>query len=157
MLLTYIAEVADEPPVLDPGDRRREMSANTRWLGATVEDRGAVSVPEVVAAFDHVVAAVRHRVKEVGFPGVATFYVWHDTQAGQLRCSTASVSAAELPFGSRYTPTADLAGIVADFLHDEQPGLIPWGDLDDVGGAESAWTEPEAAPFPVWVRNVGPD
>ncbi|WP_235454096.1 hypothetical protein [Streptomyces olivochromogenes] len=153
MLLTWIAEVADEPLVLDPADRRVERETNTWRLGAKDEDRRALSVSEVVAAFEQTAEGIRLRIRDMDFSGVATFYVWHDEQAGQLRCSTGSVAADELPFGGAYAPTADLGPVIDGFLSDREPGVIPWSDLED---ADDQSTQETATPFPVWVRSVGP-
>ncbi|MGV9454507.1 hypothetical protein [Streptomyces sp. NPDC003635] len=150
-MLTWIAEVADEPLVLEPADRRAESVTNTWWLDATDEDRRTLSVPEVVAAFERTAEVIRRRIRELGCTGAATFYVWHDKQAGQLRCSTASVAEDELPFSAAYLPSGDLGPLVEGFLNDTEPGLVPWSDLEDGHGGD----EPETPPFPVWVRNVG--
>lgn len=156
MLLTWIAEVADEPLVLEPTDRRVEWETNTWRLGAD-EDRRALSVPEVVAAFERTAEGIRLRISEMDFAGMATFYVWHDEQAGQLRCSTGSVAADELPFGSAYVTTDDLGAVVGGFLSDREPGLAAWSDRKaEDGQSEQTALEPEAAPFRVWVRSVGP-
>ncbi|MFJ8442079.1 hypothetical protein [Kitasatospora griseola] len=82
-----------------------------------------------------------------GHAGVATFYVWHDRQADQLRCSTGSVPAEELPFGAAYLPVDDLGPIVEGFLRDEQREP---GEVDDLPEPD-----PEFPPFRVWVRGVG--
>ncbi|WP_380282614.1 hypothetical protein [Kitasatospora purpeofusca] len=132
--------MADEPLVLEPTDRRVEWETNTWWLSTDDEDRRALSVSEVVAAFERTAEGIRLRIRETGFPGVATFYVWHDEQAGQLRCSTGSVAADDLPFGGAYVPSDDLGAVVEGFLSDR----------------EQTAPEPEAAPLPVWVRSVGP-
>ncbi len=102
MLLTWIAEVAEEPLTLEPGDRRVEWETNTWSLGAEGEGGRPLSAAEVVAAFEQTAAGIRERIRELGFSGVATFYVWHDGQAGQLRCSTGSVPPDELPFNGTY-------------------------------------------------------
>ncbi|GGQ82483.1 hypothetical protein [Kitasatospora griseola] len=147
MLLTWIAEVADEPLALEPADRRVEWETNTWLLSAADEDRRSLTVHEVVAAFERTAGRIRERVRELGFGGVATFYVWHDRQAGQLRCSTGSVPTEELPFGAAYLPVDDLGPVVEGFLHDEQQGPE---EVDD-----PLEPDPELPPFPVWVRSVG--
>ncbi|MFC9581565.1 hypothetical protein ACFVJ8_01720 [Streptomyces yangpuensis] len=155
--MTWIAEMADGPLVLEPTGRRVEWETNTWWLGATDEDRRALSVWEVVAAFERTVEGIRLRVRETDFGGVATFYVWHDEQAGQLRCSTGSVAADELPFGGAYVPTDDLGAVIEGFLRDQEPGSVAWSDLEAQDEqSEQTAPETEAAPFPVWVRSVGP-
>ncbi|WP_246040803.1 hypothetical protein [Streptomyces cadmiisoli] len=156
VLLTWIAEVAAEPLVLEPADRRVEWETNTWSLGAADEDRSSLSVTEVVDAFEWTAAAVRERIRDLGFPGVATFYVWHDEQAGQLRCSTGSVPPDALPFTGAYVASEDLRPVVEGFLADDEPGFIPWSDLDDAQGlSEQAETELEIAPLDVWVSSVG--
>ncbi|MFD8750329.1 hypothetical protein ACFV0O_05010 [Kitasatospora sp. NPDC059577] len=161
MLLTYIAEPADEPLDLEPDDRRVEWETNTRWLSAGAEDRRASTVAEVVAAFERTALLLRARVGALGHTGPATFYVRHDDRSGQLRCSTGSVGPEKLPFGGAYVPVDDLAPIVADFLADEEPGLVRLTDGDGDGapcGENSENSEngegPEFPPFPVRVRSV---
>jgi hypothetical protein len=156
VLLTWIDEVADEPLALEPADRRVEWETNTWSLGAAEEDRSSLSVAEVVAAFERTAAAIRERIRDLGFPGVATFYVWHDEQAGQLRCSTGSVPPDALPFRSAYVASDALGPVVEGFLSDSEPGCIAWSDLDDVQSfSEQSETEPEIKPFGVWVSSVG--
>ncbi|WP_329331591.1 hypothetical protein OG866_02345 [Streptomyces sp. NBC_00663] len=149
MLLKWIAEVADEALVLDPADRRLESATNTWWLSAEVEDRRSLSVSDVVAAFGRTASAVRARVRELGFSGVATFYVWHDEQAGQLRCSTGSVAPDALPFGGAYEPSAELGPIVERFLADAEPGVVSRAELDGAGDQAAH------VPVRVWVCGVG--
>ncbi|WP_420037726.1 hypothetical protein ACN2WE_40665 [Streptomyces sp. cg28] len=157
VLLTWIAEVADEPLVLEPTDRRLERETNTWWLGAADEDRRALSSSQVVAAFERTAEGIRLRIHEMGFAGVATFYVWHDEQAGQLRCSTGSVPPDELPFGGPYVASGDLRAVVESFLSNREPGVVVWADLgDEHDQSEQAVPELETAPLPVWVRSVGP-
>ncbi|GGQ59382.1 hypothetical protein [Streptomyces flaveolus] len=155
VLLTWIAEVADEPLVLEPADRRVELETNTWSLSAADEDRSSLSVAEVVAAFERTAAAIRERIRDLGFSGVATFYVWHDKQAGQLRCSTGSVPPDALPFSGTYVASDDLGPIVEGFLADSEPGFIAWSELDNVQNlSEQTKTEPEIRPFGVWVSSV---
>ncbi|WP_234314132.1 MULTISPECIES: hypothetical protein [unclassified Streptomyces] len=156
VLLTWIDEVADEPLVLEPADRQMELDTNTWWLGAAEGDRESLSVSEVVTAFERTATAIRGRVRERGYLGVATFYVWHDEQAGQLRCSTGSVSPDALPFGGNHVVCDSLGPIVEAFLSDAEPGLIAWAGLGDVRSrAEETDVEAENAPRAVWVSSVG--
>ncbi|MFF0007497.1 hypothetical protein ACFYQT_29200 [Streptomyces tibetensis] len=155
VLLTWIAEVADEPLVLEPADRRVEWETNSWSLGAADEDRSSLSVAEVVAAFERTAAAIRERIRDLGFPGMATFYVWHDKQAGQLRCSTGSVPPDALPFSGTYVVSDDLGPVVEAFLADSEPGVIAWSDLDDAQSlSELTEPEPEVRSFGVWVSSV---
>ena len=156
VLLRDIQEVADEPVSLAPEDQRREVAANTTWFGAPPEERSSLSVDQVVTAFEKTARALRQRVATTDFRGSATFYVWHDEQAGQLRCSVSSRTPANLPFGGNYRPTNDLGVVVAGFISDQTPGLVPWADLepaDDPDPGENS-TYP---PFLVWTYDLTPD
>jgi hypothetical protein len=156
VLLKWIAEVADEPLVLEPANRRVEWETNTWSLGATDEDKSSLSVAEVVAAFERTAAAIREHIRDLSFSEVATFYVWHDKQAGQLRCSTGSVPPDALPFSGTYVASDDLGPVVEGFLADSEPGFIAWSDLDDAQSLlEQTKTELEISPFGVWVSSVG--
>ncbi|MGW6920686.1 hypothetical protein ACWGA9_05280 [Streptomyces sp. NPDC054950] len=156
MLLTWIAEVADESLVLEPADRRMEWEANTWSLGAEDEDRLSLSAFEVVAAFERTATAIRDRIRELGFPGTATFYVWHDEQAGQLRCSTGSVPPDELPFGGAYVLSDDLGRVVDGLLTGSEPSAIARSELaetyDRLGQTAA---EREIVPLCVWASVVG--
>ncbi|MEU6325554.1 hypothetical protein [Streptomyces sp. NPDC047009] len=133
-----------------------EWETNTWSLGAADEDRRSLSAAEVVAAFERTTAAIREHIRELGFSGVATFYVWRDAQAGQLRCSTGSVPPDALPFSSTYVVSDDLGPVVEAFLADSKPGIVAWSDLDDVEGhLEQTETKPEITPLRVWASSVG--
>ncbi|MFJ6845289.1 hypothetical protein ACIQRE_21780 [Streptomyces griseoluteus] len=156
MLLTWIAEVADEPLVLEPADRRTEWETNTWWLSAEAEDKRSLSVSAVVSAFERTASAIKVRVRESGFPGAATFYVWHDEQAGQLRCSTGTVPADALPFDGAYALSDDLRPIIEGFLVDNGPGVAAWPVLEDArNSSEQTVAKPEAVPLRVWASRVG--
>ncbi len=151
MLLTWIAEIAEEPLVLDPANRPVEWETNTWWLSSEAEDRATLSAVQVIAAFERTAEAVRCRIGELGFSGAATFYVWHDTQAGQLRCSTGSVLPASLPFEGAYEVSADLGAIVQGFLDDDHPGVTRFSEAED-----AEWRVPDSkqSSVQVWTRNV---
>ncbi|WP_328620494.1 hypothetical protein [Streptomyces sp. NBC_00354] len=155
-MVAWIAEVATEPLVLDPADRAAERETNTWWLGRGPDD-GSLSAGEVTAAFERTAAALGTRVRDLGHRGPATFYVWHDEQAGQLRCSTASLPAHALPFGGAYAVTDALTPIVEAYLSDTTPGFVPWTELQEPESPESDETpDPLEPPLLVWARDLGP-
>ncbi|GGX63910.1 hypothetical protein [Streptomyces fructofermentans] len=156
MLLTWIAEIADEPLVLEPADRQVECETNTWRLGAGPDDRGSLSVPQVVAALERTATALRDRIRDLEYSGDATFYVWHDVQAGALCCSTGSVPPDDLPFGGEYVPSGDPGPVVEGFLADDEPGVVGWAGLEPCGEEpERTGEDPGPAPFQVWVTDVG--
>jgi hypothetical protein len=136
VLLKEIRAIAGEAVVLSPEDRAAE-DANTSWFGAPPHERLGLSADEVVGAFEEAVEAMRDKVAATGHSGPATFYVWHDGLAGQLRCSVSSAAHDELPFGIDYQVTRDLHAIVQEFLLDRAPGAIAWGSLEPVPYPES--------------------
>lgn len=92
----------------------------------------------------------------MGVPGPATFYVWHDKMAGQLRCSTGPVLPDELPFSGAYVPSEDLGPVIEEFLSDGSPGVVSLSDLDTARGSSARTrTGPEAGPLRVWVSSIG--
>ncbi|GAB2596371.1 hypothetical protein Aab01nite_71610 [Paractinoplanes abujensis] len=153
MLLKEIRAIAGETLVLAPHDQDTE-TANTSWFGAPPHERMGLSAEEVVTAFEETAVRLRDQVAEAGHAGPATFYVWHDLQAGQLRCSTASCRGDELPFAEKYRTTEDLRAIVVEFLEDRAPGAIVWGEFDPVpipDGPDAGSLE-----IPVWVCDLCP-
>ncbi|MFI5809251.1 hypothetical protein [Streptomyces sp. NPDC051561] len=157
MLLTFIAEVADEPLVLDPGNRATESQTNTWHLGADAKERATLSVEEVAAAFESTARVLRDRIRALGLHGTATFYVWHDEQAGQLRCSTSSQPPESLPFGGTYVLTGTLEPIITSFLDDRDPGSVPWTDRTPSESDGKDRAAADSPPFPVWTCRVGRD
>lgn len=149
-LLGAIREIGGEPISLAPDDQTVEFG-NTHWLDATIEERSTLSVDQVVSAFLETASALRHRVQATD-ANTATFYVWHDEQAGQLRCSVSSQPTSRLPFRGNYYPTNDLGGVVAGFLDNGSPGFLPWDELRPAGeDPPSADTRPA---FPVWTFDL---
>jgi hypothetical protein len=148
VLLQGIRAVGDEPLVLSPADPEAE-SVNTCWFGASPHERLGASVEEVVAAFEEAAARIRAQVTEIGHRGSATFYVWHDREAGQLRCSTGSQPAERLPFEDDYEPTPELRDIVAEFLADGEPGFVRFTGLKPADDDSMTY-----ASFAVWTFDV---
>ncbi|MGK5681281.1 hypothetical protein [Actinoplanes sp. URMC 104] len=151
MLLKEIRAIAGETLVLAPHDQDTE-TANTSWFGAPPHERMALSAEEVIGAFEETIEQLRAQVAAMAHDGPATFYVWHDQQAGQLRCSTASSGGDELPFTEKYRTTDDLQAIVVEFLEDRAPGAIVWGEFDPVPFPDGP--PPEVPEIPVWVCDL---
>ncbi|KJK45697.1 hypothetical protein UK23_25275 [Lentzea aerocolonigenes] len=141
MLVTWIREVADEP-LLFNGDPDAEAAANTWILGT---DASAVA-GDVVAAFEETARSQSERAVALGRTG--TFYVWHDVQGGQLRCSTTSLPRDRLPFGAKLDLTVSLAAIVEGFLGDPG-GFVAWSDLQEEPLPEAEFV------LPVWAVEIG--
>ncbi len=152
MLLNSIREISDEQVTLAPHNRGAE-AANTHWFTATAEDRSTVSASHVVAAFQDAARALQHQIRASGFDGTATFYVWHDEQAGQLRCSVSSRPPDDLPFGGSYRPTDDLGIIATSFLSDDTPGVVVWEDLEPAD-ANNSHPDDHYPPFAVWTFDL---
>jgi hypothetical protein len=151
VLLKEIRAIAGETLVLAPHDQDTE-TANTSWFGAPPHERLGLSADEVINVFEETIALLRDQVAAMEHDGPATFYVWHDLQAGQLRCSTASRGRDELPFAEKYRTTDDLQAIIEEFLQDRAPGAIVWGELDPVPFPDGS--EPEVVEIPVWVCDL---
>ena len=63
----WVAEMAEEPLALEPGNRRVEWETNTWSLSAEDEDGRRLSAAEVVTAFEQTAACIRERIRELGF------------------------------------------------------------------------------------------
>lgn len=154
MILRWIREIAETPPVIDPATREVEVRENTWALSRSSEEFAAPSVAEIVSALEECATARRGQIQHMQYIGPVTFYVWHDLQAGQLRCSTASTSKEFLPFHRPIDLNVSLVRIVEKFLLDINPGKIPWSDLRDV---EQGAPDPveSAVTLQVWTSAVG--
>ncbi|GIF00347.1 hypothetical protein [Paractinoplanes rishiriensis] len=152
MLLKEIRAIAGETLVLSPDDPAAE-NVNTNWFGAPPHERMGLSADEVVTAFEETIAVLRSQVTALRHDGPATFYVWHDQLAGQLRCSTGSCAQDKLPLESSYRLTGDLHAIVVEFLHDRAPGAIAWGEMEPIPYSDGPEASDEDT-FPVWVCDL---
>jgi hypothetical protein len=153
VLLKEIRAIAGEPLVFSPHDPAAE-DANTSWFGAPPHERMGLTAEEVVSAFEEMAELLRDQVVAQSHAGPATFYVWHDEQAGQLRCSTRSCHQDALPFSGTYRTTRDLRAIVVEFLADRAPGAIAWGQMEPIPFPGEGALDPESAGFPVWVCDL---
>jgi hypothetical protein len=153
VLLKDIRAIVTETVVLSPEDQSAE-DANTIWLSAPPHERMGLSADEVVTAFEETASVLRDQVAGAGHQGTATFYVWHDAIAGQLRCSTGTCKPSDLPFTAEYQVTSDLRAIVVEFLEDRAPGAIVWGQLEPVPFPDDI--DDEAPVLAVWAFDLTP-
>jgi hypothetical protein len=153
VLLKEIRAIAGETLVLSPHEPTAE-DVNTNWLGAPPHERMGLTADEVVSAFEETAELLRDQLTVLGHQGPATFYVWHDELAGQLRCSTRSCPQDRLPFAGDYRPTSDLRAIVVEFLEDRAAAVIGWGELEPVETPDAQAEDPPE--FPVWVCDLRP-
>ena len=80
----------------------------------------------------------------------ATFYAWHDVQAGQLRFSTICETEESLPFGAPIRVVRDPEIVVREFLESEYRDGIPLSELrPDDGSPELPYYTSES-PLLVW-------
>lgn len=153
VLLNNIRSMTLDPVIMAPGNRKAEYE-NTTWLGYPIDELTVPVLDDVVAAFLDVADFFRDQVCKSGYRGVATFYVWHDAQAGQLRCSAASLPPSNLPFGGRYRVTGKPDEVIEPFFADSTPGFVSWDGLEDVTGGEADQPDAEVEAFPVWAIDV---
>ena len=165
VLLKEIRAIAGETLVLSPHDQDAEH-ANTSWFGAPPHERMGMSADEVVTAFEETAELLRDQLAALRHDGLATFYVWHDQHAGQLRCSTGSCGCSaswrsagpggqdQLPFEEPYRATSDLHAIVVEFLEDPALGAIALRELEPTPFPEAP--EPAVAELAVWVCALRP-
>ncbi|MEV6345086.1 hypothetical protein [Actinoplanes sp. NPDC051851] len=150
MLLKDIRAIGNETMVLSPEDQDAEQ-VNTCWFGAPPHERMGMSADEVVTAIEETAVVLRDQVATSGHRGTATFYVWHDAEAGQLRCSAGSRKPSDLSLSAPYQVTEDLRAIVVEFLEDRAPGSIQWGALEPI-----PYSEAEPAAMAVWAFDLTP-
>jgi hypothetical protein len=124
-ILQQLVELEGESPVLST--ETVEARENTWSVRRADEDPS--SVASVDAALRSLAEAWADRLQKHRAHGDATFYVWYDAQAGELRVSLSSQRASALPFGATVRLLSDPRPILDEFLNDSSPGAIPWTDL----------------------------
>ncbi|MGI5267924.1 hypothetical protein ACQEUU_02085 [Nonomuraea sp. CA-218870] len=145
-LAQFVLSFADEELVLDRRDVDVEARGNLMAFGFAPESFDVRPVGRALVAVGE-----RLRARFGDAAGPVTFYAWYDEQAGQLRCSVASVEPDDLPFGSCFRAVDDPAPVLALMAADVQPGLVPWGDLREVSAEEAAGPDEQVEySFPVF-------
>lgn len=80
----------------------------------------------------------------------ATFYAWHDVQAGQLRFSTINGPEESLPFGAPIRLVRDPEIVVREFLESGTRDGIPWSELRPDDGSPEPPYYTAKSPLLVW-------
>ncbi|MEV0650165.1 hypothetical protein AB0I28_33390 [Phytomonospora sp. NPDC050363] len=140
-VLSYV----EEDLLLAPGDVNAADRGNTMAFGFDPGD----FEPELVGA---ALVEVGRRLRErfAGVAGPVVFYAWYDGQAGQLRCSLASVEAEALPFGGSFRVVDSPTEVLEYMASELNPGVVPWSELRPaVATLDVAWPS-----FPVYVARL---
>ncbi|MEU1393628.1 MULTISPECIES: hypothetical protein [unclassified Nonomuraea] len=144
-LAELVLSFLDEELVLDRGHVNAEARGNLMTFGfAEGFDAGLV---------EQALVAVGERLgtRFADVAGPVTFYAWYDEQAGQLRCSVASVEPSDLPFGGAFRPVDNPVPVVALMAADPLPGVVPWTDLREVPDEDDAGPDEQVEyTFPVF-------
>jgi hypothetical protein len=128
VLLRSIAELADEPYVLAPEDRAREVEENTWCLDVPVTERGRLAVAEVVDA-DNATAAA-----PVNYAAV-----WH--RARRRTCPSPAIG---------YPPTTSHRSS-CPASRTSAPSVLGWEQLHP---ADTDSTPPDRSPPMVWTYEL---
>lgn len=145
-LAQSVLAFADEELILNRGNVNAEARGNLVAFGFAPEGFDVRPVERAL-----VTVGERLGVRFVDAVGPVTFYAWYDEQAGQLRCSVASVEPDDLPFGGRFRSVDDPAPVLALMAADVQPGVVPWADLREVSAEEAAGPDEQVeCSFPVF-------
>lgn len=148
-LAELVLSFVEEELVIDPANVNGETRSNTMGFGF---DPTVFSPHPVEHAL--LVVGEHLRTRLSGSSGPISFYAWYDGQAGQLRCSVASVAPDGLPFGGRYF-VVDSPGPVLELMAaDVQPGRVDWAELTDLPEDGSQPAEQVDYSFPVFVVQV---
>jgi hypothetical protein len=102
-------------------------------------------------------AAVDLRKRQVESMGAkpATFYLWHDEQAGQLRFSVARCLPDSLPFRCPVTRADAANEVIRDFLTSGRSnGLVAWSELEPVAFDTSQAGDEEPHRQRVWALRL---
>jgi hypothetical protein len=104
-----------------------EIHENMWAISFTKRFATKVTKQELLNCVNNLIRARQEQVSALGYP--ATFYIWHDGQAGQLCFNILSEHRTSLPFGSLVELQNSIDSILEEFLN-ACTGFIPWGELE---------------------------
>ena len=149
-LQQIIKDLISEQEVL-PDSSQADCLANLVMV--SIPSIESVSCEELVQ-FLRQAAALRLDTARMRSMLPATFYAWHDAQAGQLRFSTIYGPEERLPFGAPIRVVRDPGIVVRGFLNSQYRDGIPWSELkpDDGSPVEPYYTA--ESPLLIWAVGI---
>lgn len=141
-----LRDVLADAIVMRPDDIAAEAHGNQSSFSLSRAEAAGISVAEV-EAFAVEVANGRRAWLAARGADPMILYWWHDSQAGQLRCSLVSVSHRRLPFGCRTMQVPHFSDIAADWLGSQHLDGIPLDELDLSVSSEAVDPTPSLLPF----------
>jgi hypothetical protein len=109
------------------------------------------SKADLTAFIDAAVELRRAQAESIGMKP-ATFYLWHDEQAGQLRFSVARCLPDSLPFRCAVAPADAANEIIGNYLASNR--VIPWSELESIGVDEPETNKAQPYSLRVWARQL---
>jgi len=123
-------------------DSGPSQPSDNQWAVSATEDECQGATPEDVAsAYEEVAVAWTRELKTAAPHKPATFYLWFDEQASQLRCSAIQSTADRLPFRCQIRNLPSPVDIARAYLQSSYKEGIPFSDLKPVRPVAPA--EPE--------------
>ncbi|MGV9779257.1 hypothetical protein [Streptosporangium sp. NPDC003464] len=145
-LAQLVRSFASEELILNREDVNAEARGNLMMFGFDPDAFNASFVEQALVA-----AGEQLSDRFADASGPVTFYAWYDEQAGQSRCSMASVEPDDLPFRGRFRSVDSPAPVLDLMAADAQPGVVSRADLRDDLVEEAAALEKQVEPgFPVF-------
>lgn len=110
-----------------------EFNSNCWHINGSRDEIQSLDLGEWKAYIRHL---IDDRKKQLDASPVRTdllIYFWHDEMAGQLRFNVITANHPKLPLACKYIE-ARLEEIVEPFIKDENPGIIPFSEVEIVEG-----------------------
>ena len=112
------------------------------------------SKADLTRFIDAAVDVRRAQAESIGMKP-ATFYLWHDEQAEQLRFSVARCFPESLPFRCAVAPAGAANDIIGSYLASSRvDGLIPWSDLEPIDADEPEANKAQPYRLRVWALRL---
>jgi hypothetical protein len=112
------------------------------------------SMADLTRFIEAAVNVRRDQAQSIGMKP-ATFYVWNDEQAGQLRFSVARCLPDSLPFRCAVAPADAANEIIGGYLASSRgEGVIRWSELEPIGVDEPETNRDQSYRLRVWALQL---